>query len=105
MLASISKSMYVKQILPSLINFFLYPCFCVRAVNHLMATKTFWLCLLCILVLAMLPRFVIRVFSAYLRPNDIQIAREYEKFEKENDASAVDVSANPSANPQQEITL
>ncbi|KAG1338875.1 Phospholipid-transporting ATPase 1 [Cocos nucifera] len=75
------------------------------AVNHLMATETFWLCLLCILVLAMLPRFVIRVFGAYLQPNDIQIAREYEKFEKRNDATAVDVSANPSANSRQEIAL
>lgn len=75
------------------------------AANHLMATMTFWLCLLCILVLAMLPRFVIRVFSAYLQPNDIQIAREYEKFEKRNGATAVDVSVNPSANSQQEIAL
>lgn len=43
-------------------------------------TKLFWACLLGITVGALVPRFVVKAFVQYCKPNDIQIAREAEKF-------------------------
>lgn len=43
-------------------------------------TKLFWVCLLGITVGGLVPRFVVKAFIQYCKPNDIQIAREAEKF-------------------------
>ncbi|KAH6755780.1 aminophospholipid ATPase 1 [Perilla frutescens var. hirtella] len=43
-------------------------------------TKLFWVCLLGITVGALVPRFVVKAFVQYCKPDDVQIAREAEKF-------------------------
>ncbi|KAI4384325.1 hypothetical protein MLD38_002496 [Melastoma candidum] len=43
-------------------------------------TSLFWALLLIIIVAALAPRLVIKVLYQYYRPNDIQIAREAEKY-------------------------
>ncbi|KAG8363760.1 hypothetical protein BUALT_Bualt19G0055900 [Buddleja alternifolia] len=47
---------------------------------HIANTELFWVCLLGIAVGALIPRFVVKIFVQYYVPNDIQIAREAEKF-------------------------
>ncbi|CAD5166730.1 unnamed protein product [Musa acuminata subsp. malaccensis] len=74
------------------------------AINNLMATELFWLCLLCVVVFALLPRIVVKVFAAYIWPDDIQIAREIEKFAKQNNDSALEAPLQSSTDPQQENT-
>ncbi|CAM8966974.1 unnamed protein product [Rhodiola kirilowii] len=49
------------------------------AVFELAKTEVFWICLLGIIVAALLPRFVVKILWQYLKPSDIQIAREAEK--------------------------
>ncbi|KAL8555179.1 hypothetical protein ACS0TY_003115 [Phlomoides rotata] len=44
-------------------------------------TRLFWVCLLGIIVGALIPHFVVKVFVQFCKPNDIQIAREAEKFQ------------------------
>ncbi|URE27618.1 phospholipid-transporting ATPase [Musa troglodytarum] len=44
------------------------------------------------------------VFAAYIRPDDIQIAREIEKFTKQNNDSALEAPLQSSTDPQQENT-
>lgn len=51
-----------------------------RAFNHLISTGVFWLTLLSIVAIALLPRFVCKVFNEYLFPDDLRIGREMEKF-------------------------
>ena len=51
-----------------------------RAIYHVMGTSAFWLCLLAILVVGMIPRFTLKSFLGYVAPNDILIGREIEKF-------------------------
>ncbi|KAL7120244.1 hypothetical protein ACP275_02G110700 [Erythranthe tilingii] len=43
-------------------------------------TELFWMCVLGVVIGALLPRFAIKVVVQYCRPNDIQIAREMEKY-------------------------
>ncbi|KAJ8458685.1 hypothetical protein OPV22_031611 [Ensete ventricosum] len=74
------------------------------AINNLMATGLFWLCLICVVVLALLPRIVVKVFAAYILPDDIQIAREIEKFAKQDSDSALEAPLQSSTDPQQENT-
>ncbi|CAL9778069.1 unnamed protein product [Musa acuminata subsp. burmannicoides] len=74
------------------------------AINNLMATELFWLCLLCVVVFALLPRIVVKVFAAYIWPDDIQIAREIEKFAKQNNDNALEAPLQTSTDPQQENT-
>ncbi|CAL5381428.1 unnamed protein product [Camellia sinensis] len=50
------------------------------AIVHLAQTGLFWLCLLGIPIGALIPRFVVKFFVQYYRADDIQIAREAEKF-------------------------
>ncbi|KAL4033409.1 phospholipid-transporting ATPase 1 [Cucumis melo var. makuwa] len=50
------------------------------AIYHVASTASFWLCLLCIIVAALLPRFVVKYIYQYYCPCDIQIAREADKF-------------------------
>lgn len=51
-----------------------------RAIFHLAGTGKFWLCLLGAPVGALIPRFVVKLLVQRYCPNDIQIAREAEKF-------------------------
>lgn len=67
-----------------------------------MGTKLFWICIFGILILALLPRFVAKMFAAYVQPDDIQIAREFEKFSKQKDGSRVEAPVEFSTNPQQD---
>ncbi|KAF8395542.1 hypothetical protein HHK36_019490 [Tetracentron sinense] len=73
------------------------------AIFHVGKTGSFWLCLLAILVAAILPRFVVKVFSQYLRPCDVQIAREAEKFRNQREFVSVGVEMNPILDPPQEM--
>lgn len=66
-----------------------------------MATKLFWLCLLCILVLALLPRFVVKAFASYLQPDDVQIIREIEKVAKRKHDGALEAPLRSSSDHQQ----
>ncbi|KAJ8484569.1 hypothetical protein OPV22_017054 [Ensete ventricosum] len=72
------------------------------AINNLMATKLFWLCLLFILVLALLPRFVVKAFASYVQPDDVQIVREIEKVSKRKHDSALEAPLRSSSDPQQQ---
>lgn len=45
----------------------------------MMGTALFWLCLLGILVVGMVPRFALKSFRGYFFPSDIRIGRELEK--------------------------
>ena len=54
-----------------------------RAFNHLLSSGVYWLMMLCMVVVAFLPRFACRVFCEYLWPDDIRIGREIEKIDKE----------------------
>lgn len=56
------------------------------AIFNVMGTGLFWLCLLGIVIVAMIPRFATKAFIEYFSPSDIQIARELEKFGRINDA-------------------
>ncbi|KAH6803940.1 aminophospholipid ATPase 1 [Perilla frutescens var. frutescens] len=47
---------------------------------HVVKTELFWACLLLIMVGALLPRFAVKVFVQYFGHNDLQVAREAEKF-------------------------
>ncbi|KAL8529386.1 hypothetical protein ACS0TY_006709 [Phlomoides rotata] len=47
---------------------------------HVAETELFWVCFLGIIIGALLPRFVFKVFVQYCLHNDVQIAREAEKF-------------------------
>jgi phospholipid-transporting ATPase len=56
-----------------------------------MGTGLFWLLLLIIVVAAMVPHFVIKAFTEYFTPSDIQVAREIEKFENVNQVNRSEV--------------
>uniref|UniRef100_A0ACD5VMV4 Uncharacterized protein n=2 Tax=Avena sativa TaxID=4498 RepID=A0ACD5VMV4_AVESA len=61
------------------------------AIFHIMSTGLFWFLLLIIVVAAMVPHFVIKAFTEFLSPSDIQIAREMEKFEAFNRVNRSDI--------------
>ncbi|GAA0158619.1 primary active transporter [Lithospermum erythrorhizon] len=68
---------------------------------HIADTSLFWVLLLGITVAAMVPRFIVKVFTMYYRPSDIQIAREAEKFGTLRDTRPSDIEMSPIfANPQ-----
>ncbi|KAH9606304.1 hypothetical protein KSS87_020637 [Heliosperma pusillum] len=50
------------------------------AIFHVMGRWSFWFCLIIVPVVGMIPRFVAKVFEQRFCPNDIQIAKEAEKF-------------------------
>ncbi|KMZ65496.1 ATPase [Zostera marina] len=50
------------------------------AIFHAMGTGMFWLNLVGIVVAGLIPRFIVKTIVEYFWPDDIQIAREYEKF-------------------------
>ncbi|KAL8162069.1 hypothetical protein V2J09_013558 [Rumex salicifolius] len=43
-------------------------------------TGSFWLCLIGVPLMSLIPRFVVKVFSQYNSPSDVHIAREAEKL-------------------------
>lgn len=51
-------------------------------IYHLVTTRTYWLTILLITVIALLPRFLCKVIGQIFRPSDIQIAREAEILTK-----------------------
>ncbi|XP_051123436.1 phospholipid-transporting ATPase 1 [Andrographis paniculata] len=57
---------------------------------HMAGTKLFWACLFGIVVGALAPRFVVKMFVQHCRANDIQVAREAEKFEGLRGSYSVD---------------
>ncbi|XP_027114295.2 phospholipid-transporting ATPase 1 [Coffea eugenioides] len=59
----------------------------------------FWLCLLGITVAALLPRFIVKVFSQYYRPDDILIAREADKFGNLTALRNGEIELNPIFDP------
>ncbi|KAF8398072.1 hypothetical protein HHK36_016999 [Tetracentron sinense] len=73
------------------------------AIFHIAKTGSFWLCLLAILVAAVVPRFTVKVFTQYISPGDVQIAREAEKFQNPREFVGV-VEMNPVMGLPREIT-
>ncbi|CAI9102409.1 OLC1v1000674C1 [Oldenlandia corymbosa var. corymbosa] len=57
-------------------------------------TGLFWLCLLGITVAALLPRFVVKTFKQYIRPDDILIQREVEKFGNQMESRDREIELN-----------
>ncbi|KAK9159340.1 hypothetical protein Scep_005914 [Stephania cephalantha] len=53
-------------------------------IYHLAKSATYWLTILFIIVLALLPRFLFKVVHQYIWPSDIQIAREAEILKRLN---------------------
>lgn len=51
-------------------------------IYHLAKSPTYWLIILLILIVALLPRFLFKVVQQYFWPSDIQIAREAEVLRK-----------------------
>ncbi|KAL6582229.1 Alanine--tRNA ligase [Orobanche minor] len=62
---------------------------------HVADTKLFWVCLLGITIGALVPHFVVKTFVQYRRPNDIQIAREVEKFGNSRESPDAQIEMNP----------
>ncbi|XP_010529938.1 PREDICTED: phospholipid-transporting ATPase 1-like [Tarenaya hassleriana] len=55
-------------------------------IYHLVTTARYWLTILLITVVGLLPRFLVKVMSQVFWPSDIQIAREVEKLDKKRRA-------------------
>ncbi|XP_020520769.1 phospholipid-transporting ATPase 1 isoform X2 [Amborella trichopoda] len=70
------------------------------AIFHFANAASFWLDLLFIVVTALIPRFVVKMFKQHLKPSDIQIGREAEKFRNpSNQPSQVTVELQPVVDP------
>ncbi|CAK8542122.1 unnamed protein product [Lathyrus sativus] len=54
-------------------------------IYHLATSPTYWITILLIIIVALLPRFICKVFSQIFWPSDIQIAREAELMRKRHD--------------------
>ncbi|CAA2949310.1 phospholipid-transporting ATPase 1 [Olea europaea subsp. europaea] len=66
---------------------------------HVADTKLFWACLLGITIAALVPRFVVKIFIQYFRPDDIQISREAEKVENSRESRDAEIEMNPIFDP------
>ncbi|XP_022133804.1 phospholipid-transporting ATPase 1 [Momordica charantia] len=73
------------------------------AIYHVAGTGDFWLCLLAIVVVALLPRFVVKYLYQYYRPCDIQIAREADKFGRTRDLGVVQTEMIPVLNNPSQV--
>ncbi|OVA06770.1 Cation-transporting P-type ATPase [Macleaya cordata] len=73
------------------------------AIFHIAKTGVFWLCMLAILIAALVPRFVVKVFNQYVIPSDIQIAREAEKFTSRREFAEVEVEMSRISDPPREM--
>ncbi|XP_023550415.1 phospholipid-transporting ATPase 1-like isoform X1 [Cucurbita pepo subsp. pepo] len=72
------------------------------AIYHVAGTASFWLCLLSIVVVALLPRLVVKYLYQCYWPCDIQIAREEDKFGRTSEVGAVQTEMVPVlSNPSQ----
>ncbi|KAF9587229.1 hypothetical protein IFM89_039559 [Coptis chinensis] len=69
------------------------------AIFEIAKTGPFWLCIVAILMTALVPRFIVKVFNQYIRPCDVQIAREAEKFGNTGDFTELELEMNPISNP------
>ncbi|XP_009391641.2 phospholipid-transporting ATPase 1 [Musa acuminata AAA Group] len=69
------------------------------AIFHIMGTGLFWLCLLGIIIAGMLPRFTTKALTEYFMPNDIQIARELEKYQNINAATTSEIPMSTLSQP------
>lgn len=69
------------------------------AIIHLARTGLFWLCLLGIPIGALIPRFVVKIFVQYYGADDIQIAREAEKFGGFREFGGGEIEMNPIFDP------
>lgn len=65
-----------------------------------MGCGRFWLCLLAILVVGLIPRFLVKVCSQYLNPDDIHVARAEEKFAAVRENVTAEVQMNPLPDPR-----
>nr|GMD01331.1 phospholipid-transporting ATPase 1 [Ipomoea batatas]GME17546.1 phospholipid-transporting ATPase 1 [Ipomoea batatas] len=65
------------------------------AIFHVAGDATFWLCLIVIIVAALVPRFIVKVFVQHFTPSDIQIAREEEKFGHRTVSHDAEIEMNP----------
>lgn len=52
-------------------------------------------------MLALLPRFVVKAFASYLKPDDVQIVREIEKVAKRKHDGALEALLRSSSDHQQ----
>ncbi|KAL3631688.1 Alanine--tRNA ligase [Castilleja foliolosa] len=66
---------------------------------HVADTKLFWVCLVGITIGALVPHFVVKTFVNYCRPNNIQIAREAEKFGNSTESRDAQIEMNPIFDP------
>ncbi|KAK1281312.1 Phospholipid-transporting ATPase 1 [Acorus gramineus] len=71
-----------------------------RAIFHEMGTRLFWACLFSIILLALIPRFIVKAFDEYMRPSDIQISREMEKLGTAGSLAPVEVELNQISDAQ-----
>lgn len=70
------------------------------AIFEVTKTGLFWLCLLAIVVVAIVPRFVVKFICEYYRPCDVHIAREIEKFGNWRESQDVQIEMNPISNSE-----
>ena len=56
-----------------------------RTIYHLASSPTYWITILLIIIVALLPRFTCKVVYQIFWPSDIQIAREAELMRKRHD--------------------
>ncbi|XP_038884727.1 phospholipid-transporting ATPase 1 [Benincasa hispida] len=68
------------------------------AIYHVAGRASFWLSLLSIVVVALLPRFVVKFLYQYYYPCDIQIAREADKFARTGELVVVQTEMIPVLN-------
>ncbi|OAY73026.1 Phospholipid-transporting ATPase 1 [Ananas comosus] len=61
------------------------------AIYHVLGTGSFWLCLLAIIVVGMIPHFAAKAVTEHFMPSDIQIARELEKFHNSDGANRSEI--------------
>lgn len=63
-----------------------------------MGTAVFWSCLLGVIITSMIPRLAAKAITEYFMPSDIQIAREMEKFDTVNEATALEIPMSTFSN-------
>ncbi|CAK9313339.1 unnamed protein product [Citrullus colocynthis] len=73
------------------------------AIYHVAGTASFWLCLLSIVVVALLPRFIVKYLYQSYCPCDIQIAREADKFGWTRELGVVQTEMSPVLNNPSQV--
>uniref|UniRef100_J3LND5 Phospholipid-transporting ATPase n=1 Tax=Oryza brachyantha TaxID=4533 RepID=J3LND5_ORYBR len=67
------------------------------AIYKVMGTGLFWALLLAVIVVGMIPHFVAKAIREHFLPNDIQIAREMEKYQDSHDVTHPEVQMSTMA--------